>query len=147
MCTGIALALSELPLCLFDRVHVRNGQREVRFLWRHSPRVLPVWHEGRLQIVRWGGHRHGSLPATGWAWQATLESGGWAPWRPEPVDIPATYCLDGGVWYRVRQGVRGLLVQDEQGEPAAYVLCEPATRYYRVMTRSERMPVFIGERL
>jgi hypothetical protein len=76
-----------------------------------------------------------------------LAAGGWASWRPELVDIPATYCLDGGVWYRVRQGVRGLLVQDEEGESAAYVLCEPATRYYRVMTRSERMPVFIGERI
>jgi hypothetical protein len=37
-----------------------------------------------------------------------------------------------------------LLVKDE---PAVYVLCEPATRYYRVMTRSERMPVLIGERI
>jgi hypothetical protein len=147
MCNGIALDLSELPLALHERVHVRNGQREVRFLWRHHPRVLPVWHEGRLQIVRWGGRRGGPLPPTGWAWLATLEAGGWAPWNPEPVDVPATYCLENGVWYMVRQGVRGLLVRDEQGAPAVYILCEPATRYYRVMTRSERMPVFIGEHI
>jgi hypothetical protein len=39
----------------------------------------------------------------------------------------------------VRQGVRGLLVRGERGEPA--------TRYYRVMTASERMPVFTGEHI
>jgi hypothetical protein len=147
MCAGIALSLSELPLWLHERVHIRDGQREARFLWRHHPRLLPVWHEGRLQIVRWGGSRRGSLPVTGWAWRETLDAGGWAPWQPELVDIPATFCLEGGVWFRVRQGVRGLLVHDDQDEPAAYILCEPATRYYRVMTRSDRMPVFIGERL
>jgi hypothetical protein len=87
------------------------------------------------------------LPSTGWAWLATLEAGGWAPWEPELVDIPATFALEGGVWYAVRQGVRGLLAQDEKGEPVAYVLCEPATRYYHVMTRSERMPVLIAERI
>jgi hypothetical protein len=69
------------------------------------------------------------------------------PREPELVDIPATFCLDNGVWYAVRQGVRGLLARDEQGESVAYVLCEPATRYYQVMTRSDRMPVLIGERI
>jgi hypothetical protein len=64
MCAGIALDLSELPLELHGRVHVRNGQREVRFLWRHHPRLLPVWHEGRLRLVRWGGRRGGPLPPT-----------------------------------------------------------------------------------
>jgi hypothetical protein len=61
--------------------------------------------------------------------------------------IPATFRLEGGCWCRVRRGVRGLLVRDERGEPAVYMLCEPATRYYRVGTHSECMPVLIGERL
>jgi hypothetical protein len=43
--------------------------------------------------------------------------------------------------------VRGLLVRDADGEPVASILCEPATRYDRVMARSERMPVLIGERI
>jgi hypothetical protein len=29
----------------------------------------------------------------------------------------------------------------------AYVICEPASHYYRVMTGMDRMPVFIGERI
>jgi hypothetical protein len=31
------------------------------------------------------------------------------------------------------------------GGPAVYMICEPATRYYRVMTRSAWMPALIGE--
>ena len=65
--------------------------------------------------------------------------------HPESVDIPATYGLANGVWFRVRQGMRGLLVRTRAGEPVVYVVCEPSTRYYRVMTRAEWMPVLIGE--
>ena len=151
--TGIALALSELPTAVLDaqdlhrRVHDRGGEAEVRFLWRHRPCVLPVWHEGQLVIARWGCRRGESkvLPVTGWAWTATLEAGGFALWEPEPVEIPATFGLDRGIWYGIREGVRGVLVKDEAGVAVVYVLCQPATRYYEVMTRSDRMPVLIGE--
>jgi hypothetical protein len=37
-------------------------------------------------------------------------------------------------------------VQDETGHDVVYLLCEPASHYFRVMTRSDRMPVLIGER-
>jgi hypothetical protein len=43
-------------------------------------------------------------------------------------------------------GIRGFLVQDEAGLDVVYMLCEPASHYFRVMTRSDRMPVLIGER-
>ena len=86
-----------------------------------------------------------SLPPTGWTWLATVQAG----WRRGtgaiPVDIPATFGLDRGVWYLVRQGMRGLLVPDERGMAVVYMICEPATHYYRVMTRSDRMPVLIDE--
>jgi hypothetical protein len=108
-----------------------------------------VWHAGRLQLVRWGCRREESrrLPCTGWTWLATVAAGGWLPWEPVPVDIPATMGLDNGIWYRIRQGIRGLLVHDEQGTPTVYLICEPSSHYYRVMTRSQRMPVLIGERI
>ncbi len=63
------------------------------------------------------------------------------------MDIPATLGFERGVWFRVRQGIRGLLVPDEQGVAVAYMVCEPASHYYRVMTRSDRMPVLIEERI
>jgi hypothetical protein len=62
------------------------------------------------------------------------------------VVIPATVGLDKGVWYRIRQGIRGLAVLDERGCPRVYVLCEPSTHYYQVMTRGSRwMPTLIDE--
>src|SRR5262249_14765177 len=155
MPTGIALAYSELPLELIERhglanrVYDRGGEQEVRFLWRQQERLLPVWHEGQLHIVRWGCRRNESkvLPCTVWTRQASIEEGPRAAREAEPVDIPATLGYEGGVWYKIRQGIRGVLVHDEQGEPVAYLICEPASHYYEVMTRSRRMPVLLGERI
>jgi hypothetical protein len=153
MCTGIALAWNELPTELIARHglerrrHDRGGEPEVRFLVRDRSPRLPVWRDGRLQIVRWGNTRGQSrvLPPTGWTWKATVDDGTWQSTGAVLVDIPATLGLEKGVWFRVRQGIRGLLVPDESGVAVCYMLCEPATHYYQVMTRSTRMPVLIEE--
>jgi hypothetical protein len=153
MFSGVALACSELPLELMERhglgrrVHDRGGELEVRFLLGAGERVLPVWWEGQVHLVRWGNRRGQSraLPCTAWTWRATLEAGGWRELCPEPVVIPATLGLDRGVWYRVREGVHGVLVWDEEDRPAVYVLVEPSTHYYGVMTRSVWMPVLVNE--
>src|SRR5262249_52924276 len=155
MCTGISVAYHVLPLEFIDkhglahRVHERGGEREIQFLYRDVERCLPVWHEGRLLLARWGCRRGESrvLPCTGWTWQASIEEGRWAQWEAEPVDIPAMMGLDGGIWFRTRRGIRGLLVRDEGGAAVVYMVCEPASHYYEVMTRSKRMPVLIGERI
>lgn len=153
MCSGVALAYSELSLPLIGaceleaHTHDRGGEKEVRFYWQAVPTLLPVWWCGKLHVVRWGNkHRaERKLPPTGWTWQETVEAGRWAELEPEPVVIPATYGLANGVWYRVKQGMRGLIVRDQQGAPVVFMVCEPATRYYRVMTRATWMPVLIGE--
>jgi hypothetical protein len=62
--------------------------------------------------------------------------------------IPATMGLDKGVWYRIRQGIRAPFVQDERGGPRVYVICEPSSHYYQIMTRGSRwMPLLIEERI
>jgi hypothetical protein len=129
------------------RVHDRGGEPEVRFLLADRERVLPVWLDGRLQIARWGNRRGQSpgLPCTAWARLATLEAGGWAELGAAEVVIPAALGLDRGVWFQIREGVRGLAVSDEHGRPVVYVLCEPASHYYAVMTRSDWMPLLVGE--
>jgi len=155
MCAGIALAWSELPTDLVRRhglerrVHERGGEREVRFLYRDRVPRLPIWRDGRLQIVRWGNGRGQSqlLPPTGWTWLETINEGGWLSAGAVPVDILASLGLENCVWYRIRQGIRGLLVPDERGVAVAYMICEPASHYYQIMTRSDRMPVLIGERI
>ncbi len=155
MCLGIALASSEIPNELFarhalgHRVHERGGEPEVRFLYRDRHPRLPVWRDGRLQIARWGnaGRKSRFLPETGWTWQATIDQGYWKNLNPVMVDIPASLGLERGVWYRIRQGVRGLLVPDENRVAVVYMICEPSSHYYQIMTRSTRMPLLIEERI
>ena len=127
MCIGIALAWSELPKELIERhglerrVHERGGEREVRFLYRDRRPRLPVWRDGRLQIVRWGNGRGQSrfLPRTGWTWLSTIREGGWRGTGAIPVDIPSSYGLGRrGVWYLIQTGLRGLLVPTSGGWPS-----------------------------
>jgi hypothetical protein len=37
-------------------------------------------------------------------------------------------------------------VPDERGVAVAHVICGPASHYYQIMTRSDRMPTFLDER-
>lgn len=155
MCTGIALAFSEVPLVAIEqyklekRLHDREGEREFRFLFRDVPRLIPVIHEGQFKIVRWGCKRGESkhLPCTGWTWVETLHKGGWQGFDAEKVLIPATLGVENGRWFCIQEGIEGVIVADEKGELVAYMLCEPASHYYEVMTRSKRMPVLVGERI
>jgi hypothetical protein len=152
---AIALALSGLPTELTvrhrldHRMHNRGGELEIQFWHRaRSPR-LPIVRDGQIQIVRWGNARGHSrfLPATGWTWQESIEAGMWQQLDSETVDIPATLGCERGIWYTIHQGIRGLLVPDENGTAVVYMICEPASHYYRIMTRSDRMPVFIDQRI
>ncbi|MDG3003649.1 hypothetical protein [Paludisphaera mucosa] len=155
MCVGISLAWSELPTELIGRHgldrrrHERGGEGEVRFLYRDRRPRLPVLRDGRLQVVRWGNGRGQSrfLPPTGWTWKATVDQGYWRQVGAVRVDIPATLGCDRGVWFRIRQGIRGILVPDERGIAVAYMICVPSTHYYQVMTRSSRMPLLIDEHI
>lgn len=151
MCSAVALPLNELPEELLpglaDRVHTRGSGKEVRFDYRAFPALLPVWLNGRLRVVRWGNRdrQERDLPPTGWTWRASVEEGKWAALAPETVLVPAAYALTNGVWYKVKEGVRGLVVRTRAGVPLVYLVTEPATRYFRVMTRCEWMPVLEGE--
>jgi hypothetical protein len=63
------------------------------------------------------------------------------------LEVKVAMGLDGGVWCAIRRGFRGVLVKDDRGVERVYVVCEPASDYYGVMTRSAWMPVFFGERI
>jgi len=152
MLAGIALALSEIPLELMKQerlarcVYQRGGEFEVQFLLSEPNRVLPVWLNGRLQILRWGNRRDQSrvLPCTAWSRLSTLEEGGWGE-RAETVIIPASLVLDGKVWFWIREGIRGVIAEDERRQTVVYPLLEPATHYYQIMTRSDWAPSLINE--
>jgi hypothetical protein len=100
-------------------------------------------------VLPWGNRRgeSKSLPQTGWTRQAAVESGAWGERELHPVVIPALLGLDRGIWFGILHGVQGVVVHDETGRPRVYVVCEPASHYYRTMTRSDWMPSLVGERL
>lgn len=153
MFIAVALPASEVPDVLLDtladRIHTRGGEREVRFDWRAAPAILPLWLGGRLRLVKWGNRDRAErkLPPTAWTRKESVEQGKWSALEPEPVEVPAAYGLTNRVWFKVTEGFRGLLVRTPAGEPVVYMVCEPSTRYFRVMTRSEWMPVLIGEEI
>jgi len=154
MCFGIALPLDALPESLVHqhrhRVVLREpgAAREIRFLLCDPRPELPVWHDNRLVVLPWGNRDAASrLPHTAWCRQESLEAGLWRHLHPEPVVIPASLGLDKGVWFLITEGIRGVLVKDEQGTPHVYMLTQPASHYYRIMTRHNRMPVFLGRQM
>jgi hypothetical protein len=156
MCTAVAIAVSNLPKRLFaeydllGRVHDRGGnQPEVWFAIGDPDPVLPVMDGGVLKLVRWGSrNRSGLLQTTGWTWKKSVEAGEWTRLgcQTEPVVIPVGYGCEKGVWFKITEGIHGILVRPPDGlPPAVYMICDEPTRYYRVMTRGERMPWLAGE--
>jgi hypothetical protein len=105
-------------------------------------RTTPQQSDSNARVSLLDANRPGrSFPSGFLLWLAGKSS----PCDPESFEIPATYGLEGGLWLRVEQGFRGILVQSEAGEPHVYVVREPPTRYYRVMTRGNIMPCLIDE--
>lgn len=153
MCDGVALSWREIPDELIgkhglQRRLVKRGEeadREVQFLQRDRQPVLPVWAGGQLWVWTWGPGAQSRLPTNCCCNNESLEAGRWSWLEPQPVEIPASYVWHKGVWYQAVGGIRGILVYDALGIPHVYVLTQPASHYYKVMTRSDRMPVFLGD--
>lgn len=155
MCQGIAILRSQVPdevmerYALRSRVVTRGGEySELHFMRNERKPLLPVFHGGQLKICEWG-NRNGrsKLPRSGWYSMEAIEAGTWRWLKPEQIEIPANYGFEKGVWYQIIQGVRGVLVYDEQAKPHAYLLTKPATHYYQIMTRCNRMPVLIEQEI
>ena len=155
MCTTVGLTLSAIPKQLlaehdlWSRVHDRGGNHtEVWFAFNDPEPLLPVIDGGKLAFHRWGSRdRAGALPVTGWTWRESVRNGAWAGLGcpVEPVIIPATYGCEKGVWFRITEGIHGLIARPPEGPPSVYMICEEPTRYFRVMTRGERMPWMVDE--
>ena len=153
MCTGIALAMSELPAGVTadprvaDRVYDREGRKEMQFHWWQDPAFLPVRWEGQLRLLPWGcRHRRSVLPSGGWLPRERVEDGWFAGAGAEPVIVPANLGHHNGTWFLISVGIHGLVLRDRNGRPVVYLLTEPSTNYYRNMTEQEpMMPALVGQ--
>jgi hypothetical protein len=152
MCTGIAIARSELPLDLVrrhrldERVYAREGREEFQFHWWQVPAVVPVRWDGRLVVLPWGSKaRRGPLPYGGWVSVEHVADGVFAGAAPDEAVIPANLGQHKGTWFLISEGIRGVVIRS-RGGPVVYMLTEPASNYYRNMTeQSPLMPVFVNQ--
>jgi hypothetical protein len=154
MCSGIAIPKTEIPDVLMDRYRLRSritsrgGDQELRFLVGDKPRVLPTWVNNQLIVLPWGNQNTRSrLPRTGFLTEESLESGQLEWMKPEHAIIPAAAGIDNGRWYQIQDGITGVIVSDEINRMHVYMLTEPASHYYRIMTGSDRMPVLVRQQL
>ncbi|QDT67909.1 hypothetical protein MalM25_08180 [Planctomycetes bacterium MalM25] len=155
MCKGISILKAKLKQELFEeynlasRVTARGeaSEPELHFMFPDPVVELPVEWDGQTQILEWGnrGNKESRLPRSGWCRQESLDAGKWRWLKPEPVVIPADFGLEKGVWFAIDEGIRGIVVRDEQQRPHVYMLTTEASVYYRNMTRHERMPVLVGQ--
>jgi len=154
MCRGISILKSRIRQELYEEyelsrlVHRRGDCDELWFDFAERvPTVyLPANHDGQLVIREWGNRSgKGKLPKTGCCRQESLVAGKWKWLSPQPVEIPANFGLEKGIWFQVTEGMQGILVRDESQREHVYMLTEAASHYYEVMTRHNRMPVLIGQ--
>ncbi len=147
MCLAVAVPIHEIPEAMLiehrlsERIAQRdNGSgREIQFLYRHRRPLLPVQVDGQLRIMDWGSKR-GPLPMGGWCHREWIEGGHWQHLRPSKATVLAALALERGVWFQVREGIEAVIVCGR-----VYLLTEPASHYYRIMTRNQRMPVLVGQ--
>jgi hypothetical protein len=160
MCRGISILKNRLRQELYEQYELarflhRRGESAEEELWFDfadrsvSQVLLPVVHDGQLMIYEWGnrGGKSSKLPKTGWCKKESLEAGKWRWLHPESVEIPCSFGLEKGIWFQVNEGIRGMLVRDEQSKPRVYMITEPASHYYEVMTRHDRMPELVNQRI
>lgn len=154
MCRGISILRARIRQELFERyelerfLHQRGDFEELWFDFAERvPMVLlPIIQDGQMKICEWG-NRSGNakLPKTGWCQQESLVASKWQWLNPLPVEIPANFGLEKGIWFQVTEGMRGIVVRDQENREHVYMLTEKASHYYEVMTRHNRMPVLIGQ--
>ena len=157
MCKGISILKARLKQELFEqyelahRVTMRGEDTdpELHFMYTDPVVQLPVVHDGQLVIYEWGnrGNKESKLPRTGWCRNESLQAGKWRWLSPEPVEIPADFGLEKGVWFQINQGMRGIVVRDEIQQPHVYMLTQQASHYYQTMTKHERMPILLGQEI
>lgn len=144
MCTQIRFNCFDFcDAKLKELAHLRSSD-QIRMHVNQKGALLPIEHHGEHKLVAWGNQGE-DLPKTGYCKLESLEDGKWQWLNPEPVRIIASFAWSKGVWFQVRQGIRGILVYDRAEKPHCFLLTQPATHYFKIMTGADRMPVLIDQ--
>jgi hypothetical protein len=134
---------------LVRRLYQRGERPEYRFFYADHVPILPLLDGGEITFARWGNRRGLSptLPRARWTKRTEVESGFWRDSGARKVEVAASYALAGrGVWYQVVRGIEAILVTDgDNGDDVVYLVSEPASHYYQIMTGDEWMPCLIEQ--
>jgi hypothetical protein len=149
---GISVSWRLLPVELIQQHKLQDrriergdgSDPEYRFLYRDRKSLLPVWYGGELRIVNWGKPKP-PLPWCRVIPHEDLHAGLFQNLDTEPVEIPATFGLDRGIWFPIREGVQGVMVREHDGSPVVYVVTKVSSHYYKIMCRNERQPLLIDQ--
>ena len=148
---GLAIQISDVPVAWHamssQRLFNREGAPELRFSYYERLPELPVIVDGEFRFLPWGNKTNASVPKGGWCELEELEAGRWQWLKPQEVVIPANFGRQSGRWFLIDSAARGILVHSERGHPYVYMLTEPASHYYEIMCRHQRMPVLIDQRI
>lgn len=155
---------NEFPEEVLNKYKLQIIGDEIRIYFAAKNPLLPVIYNGQNQFVNWGykpgqmsltknpqisdsqtGRSKITLPKTGFCKIESFEAGKWQWLHPELVTIIASSGLSEGVWFQVRQGIQGVLLESKIGTRHCYVLTRPSTHYFRTMTGAGRMPVLINQ--
>ncbi len=131
--------------------HDPKLEQEIRFYYRDPNPRIPAWVDGKLGIYEWGNRDRSDtrLPKTGWCRDESLfnKESKWMQYAPRKVEIPAIYGWENNHWFKIDQGIVGVLVLDEDGKQHIYMVTEPASIWYKGVLEKERMPRLIGQLL
>ncbi len=124
MIDAIATCVDSLPCDTAGPVYPRGDRQEYRFYLAEQRLRLPVLFCGQHQFMTWAGFIH----------RESVEAGHHA--GKEPCRIEASFCLAGGIWYQVVDGITALC-----RESRVWMMVQESSHYYQVMTRQRTMPV------
>ena len=128
MCTAIEFDAGECGQQGFLRVSSSD----------RNPKLLIRTFGGNV-FVLWGDSKFFHFK------KESLVSGRLLYLKPLPVEIIANRALVNGIWFQVKKGIRGILIRDTNGLKRVFIVTQASTHYFKIMTRSERMPILIDQ--
>ena len=141
MCNAIKFDRFEFSDEELQAVSLKVLGEEVKVSFTDSLPYLPVFYQGRNQLVFWGNKKTTKFPRTGFCRKESLLAGKWSFLRPKKVLVLASSALVNGVWFQVRKGIEAVLITDSNYKMYCYILTQDSTHYFKIMTGSDRMPV------
>ncbi len=145
MCQAIRFIKNEFTREELAAAGLKSSNEEIQIHFSRETPLLPVLLHGKNTLIPWGNRNTPNLPHTGFCKIESLEAGKWAWLQPLPINIIASSALVNGVWFQVKQAIRGLMIIDSHGIQYGYMLTQPATHYFQTMTGAERMPVLVNQ--